>query len=540
MAVSAPSLIAIYESSGNVTTSNVSLTAAAQVGDLIFVTIHAGSASPTLGVTDSKGHIWSSTPQGSTSTAPASGTRIYWTVVETAMTVSDSITVSRAPSGGLAWTASKVTGAASITGGAASSGSTTSVSGTSATVPEGGMMIMAITSRDAVTIAPGSGYTVSTIARSAAGNNPRGGGYIYRAAPSQTTLTPNATIEINIGWSAVQCTILPAEDPPTGFRAVEWTGTATVPLTAVEWDGTNAEILMPVEYDEAPPQMLSRAEVPPPFMGGYLGAHSENPDERYNTAFGTYPEAMTTYYQAEGRPGGTINLPAEQARAARGTIPLITVTSVNGPYTMAQIAAGDADSWISYWIAQLNAIGEETWFTFDHEFEVKLNQNKWSPAPTIPQYIAAFNRFIGMVKDGCPLVKSVYWYGYADTTKINAVGAGITPPDIIALDPYVFAHHSASTTFEQMVTPKLEWLRGRTWYAGQPIILAEYAKDSVHGDAQMASFYTNLRPRMASAGLAGAVLFARDKPGDVMANISGTAWPLARAAYRDSQTGGEG
>jgi putative cell wall-binding protein len=301
-----------------------------------------------------------------------------------------------------------------------------------------------------------------------------------------------------------------------------------------ELAGGSAAPLDPTEPEPAPEPDPSPTPTGGALLGGYLGNPSEKPDERFQAAFGDWPDLASTYYQAKGRGGGTINRAYESARIERGTIPVLTVTSVNGPYTMRQIGTGAADEWIDYWATELAALPGEVWFTFDHEFEVKLNQNKFSPAPTLGEYVDAYNRFQQRVKTKAPNVKFVYWYGYSDTAKIDAIGAGLDRPDIIAIDPYVFAHHSPTTTFEQMAQPKLTWLRGRSWYQDQPVIFAEFAKDTVHGESNVVSFLTDLRPRMDALGVAGAIYFSRDKPGDIMADLSSGNWPHATAAFAAS------
>lgn len=274
-------------------------------------------------------------------------------------------------------------------------------------------------------------------------------------------------------------------------------------------------------------------------LGGYLGGPGETPDQRYRNTFGEWPDLASTYYQASGRSGGNINRAYERARMDRGTIPVLTVTSINGPYTMRQIGSGAADSWIDYWGTELAALGGEVWFTFDHEFEVKLNQGKWSPAPSMNDYVQAYNRFQQRVKAAAPNVKFMYWYGYADQQKINTIGSGINRPDIIALDPYVFSHHSPTTTFEAMAQPKLDWLRNRSWYDGQPIIFAEFAKDTRHGDANVAEFLTDLRPKMDSLGITGAIYFSRNQSSNnaIKGDLTSGPWPLARAALSASASG---
>ncbi len=272
-----------------------------------------------------------------------------------------------------------------------------------------------------------------------------------------------------------------------------------------------------------------------PLLGGYLGGAQETPDERFKASFGAYPDLASTYYQAQGRGGSRLNFDYEQARIDRGTIPVLTVTSKKGPWTMEQIGSGAADIWIDSWVKDLAKLDTEVWFTFDHEFEVKLNHSLFPEGTTVAQYIRAYNRFQSRVTAGAPKVKFLYWYGYSDTAKIDTIGRGINRPDIVSLDPYVFRHRPGSTTFEQMAQPKLDWLRGRSWYAGQPIVFTEFAKDLRFGDDNVAAFLSNLRPRLADLGVTGAIYFARDKGGDdIRANITGTNWPAARAAYRAS------
>lgn len=323
-------------------------------------------------------------------------------------------------------------------------------------------------------------------------------------------------------------------------------------MRLVQWDGQEEHSLKPWLYDGVSEKGLhiysESSGGPPdpdpgggdpdpggdtPLLGVYLGNHHENPDTVYRDNLGVWPDVSSQYYQAQGQAGGTINVAAENTKLSRGIIPLITVTAANGPWTHAQIASGAADAWINYWADSLESLNPgEIWFTFDHEFEVKLNQFKFAWTPTLGDYIGAFNRFKTIVKAARPDLKFIYWYGYADQAKINTIGSGLDSPDIIGFDPYVFAHHNPSTTFEQMVQPKLDWLHSRSWYGGQDIILAEFAKDTVFGDASVADFLTNLRPKMASLGLHGAVYFSRDKPpNDIMANvISNNNWPLSKAA----------
>lgn len=284
-------------------------------------------------------------------------------------------------------------------------------------------------------------------------------------------------------------------------------------------------------------------------LGAYFGNYNNAPDHRFQSLTGRPADVLSTYYQAQGVGGGMINAPAENARIANGTVPLITVTSADGPWTHAQIGSGAADGWLDYWANAIASLADgEIWVTFDHEFEVKRNQGKFAWSPTDVEYAAAFNRFRTRVKNaraasGRQQVKFLYWWGYFRTAEIDNIGQLITahePPDMLAFDPYVFSHWAAGTTFEQMVmgSGKLDWTKARSWYQGQPIGLAEFGKDAVHGQAQVAAFLTDLRGKMHTLGLTFALYFSRDKPGDVMLDItpagSWLGWPGTSGTYSKS------
>lgn len=729
------SLLATYGSTGNTTTSAATPTGPADTGDVVMVTTHTGAATATLGITDTQGHTWQSTPLAGTATAPANSTQIWWTRLERPLTTADSITVTRTPTGGLAWTATRIQGAQALTDATTHTGTTRDVTGQAATPPAGGAVVLAYTCRDSVNITPAAGFTASTIARSSGIGNPRGGGYLHAPATG-ASLTPAGQIDIDLGWSAVQATVAPTADPTppaTGWRFIEYDGTTATELAAVEHDGTTTTPLgITVEdagrgtlaligdsntyRDGAPPfgsrEATTRARLvaagwepdaiywwgaggkamtapdqygkttlqnladavaqlghvdtavialgtndtpktveqftadmntildacatydvgqvlwvnlayksanntnsttfnpvikatveartggrvadwhtyihttsydpadwisedgthytaqgyakrdafiiatlddepaaPPPataLLGAYMGNFNNRPDLRFADLTGQPPDVMSTYYQAQGVGGGTINAAAENARIAAGTIPVITVTTAGGPWTHAQVASGAADAWLDYWASAIAALDDgQIWVTLDHEFEVKRNQGKFAWSPTDQHYADAFARFADKVRGaraatGKQQVKIMYWWGYFRHEEIDSIGAKITAhraPDILAFDPYVFSHWAATTTFEGMVmgNGKLDWTRARSWYQGQPVGLAEFGKDGAHGDARCAPFLTDLRATMDTLGLAFALYFCRDKPGDVMLDLTpgGTwgPWPGTSGTY---------
>lgn len=280
----------------------------------------------------------------------------------------------------------------------------------------------------------------------------------------------------------------------------------------------------PLNTVEEPPE--PPVEEPSALLGAYMGDFSQQCDIRYEELTGVPADLMSIYYQAQGLGGSTLNRVAMNARIANGTIPIIAVSTIRGPWTHAQIAAGQADAWLDYWANAIAALDDgETWFAFDIEFEVKRNHNLFSWTPSDADYAQAFNRFASKVKAARAAtvkqqVKIVHWWGYSQHTAIDNIGRLIAAggrADIFAFDPYVWSHWPSSTTFEQMLSGngKLDWTRSRSWYDGQPIGLGEFGKDAVHGQESCAEFLTDLRPRMDAAGVAFGVYFSRDKSDDI-------------------------
>jgi len=93
----------------------------------------------------------------------------------------------------------------------------------------------------------------------------------------------------------------------------------------------------------------------------------------------------------------------------------------------------------------------------------------------------------------------------------------------------------------QKWTPTANWFRANADYqawGSPPIYLGEFGIDTSHGDAQVATFLTDLQGSMRTVGLAGGMLFDRNKTdnnGAVVAyKIDAGATPQAQAAYKSS------
>ena len=248
-----------------------------------------------------------------------------------------------------------------------------------------------------------------------------------------------------------------------------------------------------------------------PVANPLLGIYNGGPrtDDAVRASFGAYPDVASTYYRGNQR----MDVAAERARARKGIVPWLTVTSLDSGYTLADIGAGAADAWIDAYADDVRAIGTRLFLTFDHEYEVKANQRQFdeTAASELADYHLAYNRFATRVRARAANASVGYWFGGFDQASVDTISAALVRPDWYAFDPYSSVSDPASETFEESAVPVLSWLRGRPWYDGQPIYLGEFGNDTRHGDAAVAAYLTDLRARVSRLGLSGALLFNRDR-----------------------------
>lgn len=284
-----------------------------------------------------------------------------------------------------------------------------------------------------------------------------------------------------------------------------------MPERETYWDGADWIGYTPSLITPPPPPPTPR------WVGVYNGAPSEGPDAATLLAFGAYPQVGSTYYQGNN----ATNITYESGRIGRGTRPLLTKTTRGGTTTLQDIAAENTagTAWLTSWINDLKTLSLvntdiEVMATIDHEAEVKFNQGNLSAADWAA-YPAALSVFIRRCRAEAPLVKTLYWYGGSDTTKIATVLAGLTEnPHYIVMDPYRFASHPSSETFIESVGDEISWLRGRSDYTrlgSPPIGLSEFGTSMTQfTDANNAAWFTGLRDDMETLDIFMAVLFNRD------------------------------
>jgi len=91
-----------FHSSADVLEGFIAMQTSAEVGDVIVASVHCEGSSADPYVYDSKGNTWyAGVTNGYTASGPASKTRMFATVVTSAMMGSDTVTVGTFPAGGL-------------------------------------------------------------------------------------------------------------------------------------------------------------------------------------------------------------------------------------------------------------------------------------------------------------------------------------------------------------------------------------------------------------------------------------------------------
>jgi len=216
--VLAPVRIASFASTGNVTTSGaISLDSAATaaIGEVVQVAVACGGSlgDSDVAVADSNGHTWSLIDAQSVG-GSATTVFVFQAVVSTALDDTDTITVTRTPTGGMTWGAHKVPGASgTVSEVQANSSSTgvTSASTASIGAADRTLVLMAVAFSVASTSpTPVSGYTALAPLVCSGAGNPRQLAVIYRQVATATATTPQLSWTSNSAYAAVAIEMAPA------------------------------------------------------------------------------------------------------------------------------------------------------------------------------------------------------------------------------------------------------------------------------------------------------------------------------------------
>ncbi len=308
--------------------------------------------------------------------------------------------------------------------------------------------------------------------------------------------------------------------------------------------------------------------------------------------FGSFPDISTSYYNSE--PSQMTALPnnfnAERTRMNFGVDCLITWNTGLGSgvrsigtkdiaYANNANSSGAYANWLTVkgLLQSLDgyaaSVGRQVYFAFDHEGEnylyhsdsrspdggVNDPQAKYDQSVTIDDWVRAVARTTKEIKDlGLTNTKVVWWTSgwnmtattgyngeYSVVTAGNALASVVASnpswaafPDMFGFDPYM---NTGTPTFTSLVQPKINQVKAMPWYAAHPVpfCIPEFGagtrvgSDLANIDANMAVFYTNLRPQIQALGLEFATNFNRND-GAISANINLSNYPNARAAIAAS------
>jgi len=260
--------------------------------------------------------------------------------------------------------------------------------------------------------------------------------------------------------------------------------------------------------------------------------------------FGATPPIASTYYIGNQVP----NLTNETARINRGTRPLIAIGTKSGTISISDIASnsGPAQTWMDARIANLHTLSmvdpDITVYTaLEIEFEVKVNQAlAHVNGISLATYAQALDVWHTRLHANAPLVKSCYWFGGSDWTKIRTILSAMTvAPKLITFDPYRNPGASSTATFAQIAGPKLTNLTQSAGYSAlgePPVAISETGTDRSHGDPSVAAYIASIPAGLAQLDLQFALYFNRDSGPNNNAKLDGQGMPLSVAALGQAFT----
>jgi hypothetical protein len=288
---------------------------------------------------------------------------------------------------------------------------------------------------------------------------------------------------------------------------------------------------------------------PPPSglrFGTYMGQFQS---AAVKSATGKVPAFSTYYYQVSGTTPAALNVAAHKAELDQGITQVIDLDWKASTQTIADVATGNADTTLGTWLKNLKALtdyaaskdnGAQVWFSFVHEAVVHINGAKFTGTnvtPTLAQMAAAWNRVMGLVRDQVPGAVRVYWFGGMETKAGGLAFGDLLDPSLIqavTADPYRFASHSDTETAQQTVGTLVAGIKAKSWAQGKPWGFTEYGTTQVHGDANNATWVTDVVALLKAQGASIAVYFNRSTDQNYM--ITDGSTPKSLAAYKTAVT----
>lgn len=272
MAVTKDALFLDFKSAGNsASTGAVATGVAIPVDKYIVVTTQgSGTSGVTSGVSDSKGHTWSSDTKLFNATTGGGWTQTFYTKVTSAFLTTDTITVTRTGTGSLLAQARVLNGVdlttptvgTPVTGtnGANSTAITTSGA---ITVGAGDLIMASVEMAAAGTglSAVASGFTKESDGVSTT-TNTRAYGTFYQVAPSGTSYTPAATATATCLWAVHAIAFKAAATSANAtVNAVAATATSTAPAPVASAGSSVAAVRGTVTSQAVAPTATATASV---------------------------------------------------------------------------------------------------------------------------------------------------------------------------------------------------------------------------------------------------------------------------------------
>ena len=259
------------------------------------------------------------------------------------------------------------------------------------------------------------------------------------------------------------------------------------------------------------------------------------------------PRLASTYYTTQA-----VNVSYESARVKHGTSVMLDLDPKMTPGMVGEVAdkstkgMGYIDPFLTSCetVAKVNPAAT-VFASFMHEWEVKRAQNVITnsrdrdPA-TFARAVSVFAARAAQIAPDCKVTLWIGGYSGNLPTVAEVMAQISVPLDAVAYDPYITKSGAYQSAVDKW-TPTANWFRAnadyRAW-GSPPMYLGEFGIDAAHGDAQMATFLTDLRDSMRTVGLAGGMLFDRTKTDNngakVAYKIDAGLTPLALAAFKSS------
>jgi len=373
-----------------------------------------------------------------------------------------------------------------------------------------------------------------------------------------SVLTPNGANASKSNWHHrwPHRTLTTTATPTTGTSTVTATATttttakasATASAPAVPTATVTTTVTVSPSTSATPtPTQAPAPAGRQPLVGQYRGNPSENPDATFLSTYGQSPALTSSYYTTQA-----VNLSYESARVKRGTSVMLDLDAKTTPGMVGEVAdkstkgLGYIDPFLTSCetVAKVNPAAT-VFASFMHEWEVKRAQNVLTntrdrdPA-TYAQAVSVFAARAAQIAPDCQVTLWIGGYSGNLPTVAEVMAKISVRLDAVAFDPYVTKSASYQSAVQKW-TPTANWFRANADYqawGSPPIYLGEFGIDAAHGDAQMATFLTDLRDSMRTVGLAGGMLFDRTKTDNngakVAYKIDAGLTPLALAAFKSS------